>query len=121
LRAPIRPFTAAQRLRQKSDFDRVYREARRSADPFFGVFTRANDGTGARLGLAVAARIIGGAVRRNLVKRLVRESFRAHQHELPAVDIVVNARSAAREADNASIVRSLEKHWQTVIRQWPIS
>jgi ribonuclease P protein component len=121
LQARSRPFTTAQRLRQKSDFDRVYRAARRSADAFFGVFTRANDGTAARLGLAIAARIIGGAVRRNRIKRLVRESFRAHQHDLPAVDIVINARSAARDADNAAIVRSLEKHWQTVIRQWPPS
>jgi ribonuclease P protein component len=121
LQARSRPFTTAQRLRQKSDFDRVYRDARRSADAFFGVFTRANDGTLPRLGLAVAARIIGGAVRRNRVKRLVRESFRAHQHELPAVDVVVNARSAARDANNAAIAQSLEKHWRMVIRQWPAS
>jgi ribonuclease P protein component len=82
------------------------------------VFSRANDVALARLGLAVAARIIGGAVRRNRIKRLVRESFRAHQHELPAVDIVVNARVGARDAENAVITRSLEKHWQSVIRQW---
>jgi ribonuclease P protein component len=56
-------------------------------------------------------------VRRNRIKRLVRESFRQHQHELPAVDIVVNARSGARDADNAVIVRSLEKHWRTVVKQ----
>jgi hypothetical protein len=33
------------------------------------------------------------------------------------VDIVVNARSGARDADNAVIVRSLEKHWRTVVKQ----
>ena len=70
-----------------------------------------------RLGLAIAARIIGNAVRRNRIKRLVRESFRQHQHELPALDIVVNARNGARDADNAAIVRSLEKHWRAVIKQ----
>jgi ribonuclease P protein component len=56
-------------------------------------------------------------VRRNHVKRLVRESFRRHQHELPAVDLVVNARSASRDAENAAIVRSLERHWRAVIKQ----
>ena len=30
--SPARPFKPAQRLRQKSEFDRVYRDARRSAD-----------------------------------------------------------------------------------------
>ena len=70
-----------------------------------------------RLGLSTAARMVGGAVRRNRIKRLVRESFRQHQHELPNVDIVVNARAGARDADNASILRSLERHWQKVGRQ----
>jgi ribonuclease P protein component len=117
LQAHARPFKPAQRLRQKSEFDRVYRDARRFADNFFAVFARHNGGSQPRLGLSVAARIIGNAVRRNHVKRLVRESFRQHQHELPAVDIVVNARSGARDADNASIVQSLERHWQAVIKK----
>jgi ribonuclease P protein component len=65
----------------------------------------------------MAARIIGGAVRRNQVKRLVRESFRQHQHLFPAVDIVVNGRSGARNADHATIIRSLERHWHAVSKQ----
>jgi ribonuclease P protein component len=95
----------------------VYREARRSADGAFAVFARNNTCGFPRLGLSVAARVVGNAVRRNRIKRLVRESFRLHQHELPAVDIVVNARAGARDADNAAIYRSLEKHWRAVIRQ----
>ena len=80
----------------------------------FAIFVRPNGGPAARLGLSVAGKIIGGAVRRNRIKRLVRESFRLHQHELPAVDIVVNARHGARDAENAAVVRSLEKHWRAV-------
>jgi ribonuclease P protein component len=63
------------------------------------------------------ARLVGNAVRRNRVKRLVRESFRRHQHVLPAVDIVVNARAGARTAESAAITESLEKHWHAVIRK----
>jgi ribonuclease P protein component len=114
LPALTRSFTPAQRLHNKSDFDRVYKDARRFADALFAVFVRGNDGTQARLGLSIAARIIGGAVRRNHLKRLIRESFRHHQHDLPAVDIVINARAGARNADNATVVRSLERHWRAV-------
>lgn len=117
MHAPVRPFTPAQRLKSKFEFDRVYRDASRSADGFFAVFIRRNEAGHARLGLSVAARVIGGAVRRNHVKRLVRESFRLHQHELPAVDLVVNARTGARNAENPAIIRSLEKHWRAVIKQ----
>lgn len=115
--APARPFQPAQRLRHKSEFDRVYRESRRSADGYFAILTRNSGGSIPRLGLSIAARTVGNAVRRNRIKRLIRESFRQHQHELPAVDIVVNARSGARDADNAAITRSLEKHWRTVVKQ----
>ena len=49
------------------------------------------------------------------------ESFTRAAEELcvtqGAVDIVVNARSGAREAENAVITRSLEKHWRTVVKQ----
>lgn len=117
LQARTRSFKPAQRLRHKIEFDHVYRDARRSVDGCFAVCTRPSGGTQPRLGLAIAARIVGNAVSRNRIKRLIRESFRLHQYELPAVDIVVNARSAAREADNAALARSLEKHWRTVIRQ----
>jgi ribonuclease P protein component len=104
-----RPFKPAQRLRQKTEFDRVYRDARRSADALFAIFARNTGAAAPRLGLAIAARIVGNAVRRNRIKRLIRESFRQHQHELPAVDLVVNARAGARDADNAAITRSLER------------
>jgi ribonuclease P protein component len=117
LQALARPFTPAQRLHNKSDFDRVYRDAKRSADALFAVFVRPNSGTQPRLGLSIAARIVGNAVRRNRIKRLIRESFRYHQHDWPAMDFVVNARAGARNADNASIVRSLERHWHSVSKQ----
>lgn len=117
LPAPTRRFQPAQRLRHKTEFDRVYRDSRRSTDACFAILTRNSGNTIPRLGLSIAARTVGNAVRRNRIKRLIRESFRQHQHELPAVDIVVNARSGARDADNAVIVRSLEKHWRTVVKQ----
>jgi ribonuclease P protein component len=116
LPAPARPFQPAQRLRHKSEFDRVYKDSRRTADACFAILVRNSGGSLPRLGLSVAARIIGNAVRRNRIKRLVRESFRQHQHELPAVDIVVNARSGAKDADNTVITRSLEKHWRAVVK-----
>jgi ribonuclease P protein component len=117
LQALARPFTPAQRLHNKSDFDRVYRDAKRSADALFAVFARPKPGSPPRLGLSIAARTVGNAVRRNRIKRLIRESFRLHQHDLPAADIVVNARNGARNADNASIVQSLERHWRNLSKQ----
>jgi ribonuclease P protein component len=109
-------FAPARRLHQKLQFDAVYRRnssTQRSADNFFAVLARVNDFDSARLGLSVPSRIVPTAVGRNRIKRLVRESFRMN-HQLPKVDIVVNARTAALHADNKSIRASLEQHWRTL-------
>ena len=80
----------------------------------FGIHYLANDRGHARLGMAVGTRAIGNAVRRNRVKRAVRESFRLYQHELPPVDIFVIARAAARQAPNAAIFASLQRLWRKI-------
>ena len=75
------------------------------------VIARLNGLEHPRLGLAVGVRAAGNAVKRNRLKRLARESFRRHQAQLPAADLVVNARPAAAQATNAEIVASLETLW----------
>jgi ribonuclease P protein component len=110
------PFIAAHRLRQKSQFDLVYREGRRFSDNLFLILARPNSSLHARLGLSVAAKNAGNAVNRNRIKRAVRESFRHYSSRLPAVDIVVNARAGAKAAANSALAHSLEQLWDKLAR-----
>jgi ribonuclease P protein component len=84
---------------------------------FFGVTARLNDQDRPRLGLAVASKMAGGSVERNRIRRVVRESFRLHQHELPAVDIVVSARPRSRGAPNRELRANIEELWRKVQEQ----
>jgi ribonuclease P protein component len=81
------------------------------------VIARPNGLEHPRLGLAVGIKAAGNAVNRNRIKRLVRESFRGRQRELPAVDLVVNARPAAGKAPNAEITESISVLWNRIAQR----
>ena len=81
-------------------------------DGFFAVTASANEAGAPRLGLAVAVRAAGGAVERNRIRRIIRESFRLHQREIPAVDVVVSVRLRAREASGPALRASLAALWK---------
>ena len=110
---PLR-FGANLRLRSKLQFDAVYAGSRRIDDRFFALRVKANGLSHPRVGLAVAVKTAGNAVARNRIRRLVRESFRLNQHELPAVDVVVAAKFPAREAPATSLRDSLATLWKRV-------
>lgn len=107
-------FAAHKRLRHKSEFDAARARGRRFGNGFFAVTVISNDKTAPRLGSAVALRVARTAVERNRIRRIIRESFRVHQHSLPPVDIVVSARSRACGAASAQLRTSLAALWRQV-------
>ena len=90
-------FGKGARLTLRSEFLAVQQGGKRVHAGHYLVLALPNGRGHARLGVTVSKRV-GTAVIRNRLKRWVREAFRAHARDLPAVDLVVIGRSSAREA-----------------------
>ncbi|CAM4134973.1 ribonuclease P protein component [Shewanella denitrificans] len=71
-----------------------------------------------RLGLTVAKRFVKRANQRNRIKRVIRESFRLNQHDIPALDIVVLVRNGVMEMENADLNKLIEKLWRKLSRRY---
>ncbi len=83
----------ASRLSTAKEFQRVFARRTRTDLGFITVHAALNELAHTRLGLSIGSRV-GNAVRRNRVKRLVREAFRLSYAQLPrGVDLVISARS----------------------------
>ena len=87
-----RPLSYPRHLRlvHKRDFERVYRDGLRARGATLLVVGAPNGLPHARLGLSVGKSIWKGAVERNRVRRIFRESFRLAQHDLPpGLDLIL--------------------------------
>jgi ribonuclease P protein component len=101
-------FRRGARLKQGRDFTRLRQEGRRLA---FGCLAlnwqKAQGRPASRLGVITSGKI-GAAVVRNRARRLVREAFRIHQHELALpVDLVVIARHSIVQKGFAEVEKDL--------------
>lgn len=93
------------KIRKRSDFQAVYEKGKRIHLKSFIVLLSRNDKGTARFGITVSKKV-GNAVRRNRIKRLVREFFRLNRDRIPeSTDVVIIARkdlSLTRYRDVAS-------------------
>jgi ribonuclease P protein component len=86
-------FSKRLHLLTSSEFERVFAARNSAANPWLALHGVPNGAAHPRLGITVSRRV-GNAVARNRWKRLLRESFRLTQHQLPALDLVCTARAA---------------------------
>ena len=88
-------FTRAMHIKQGRDFLKVRQEGQRAVNGcLIANWRQLPAGASPRLGV-VTSRKIGNAVTRSRARRLLRESFRAHQHDFAQpVDLVLVARQS---------------------------
>jgi ribonuclease P protein component len=126
------PFPRAARLLKPVEFKRVFKNPVVSSDRFFRVLGNCNDTPVSRLGMAVSRHVDKRAVRRNRIKRVIRESFRHTYLTVPKVatakwindgqaglmqpgtDLVVLPRRESATISNKQLFTSLNGHWSRI-------
>ena len=72
----------------------------------------------AKLGVIVGKRIANIAAARNRIKRVVRESFRAHKRKLAGLDIVVIARQQCDTLDKIKLREDIDTLWVKLLSHY---
>lgn len=93
-------------LKQNHEFRRLYHKGKNAVSPFFAIYCRRTGRPESRLGITTGVKL-GHAVKRNFVRRRIRELYRTNENKfLPGYDIVVVARTRAIFGRYAELERS---------------
>ena len=120
-RSPTVPrFRPHEHLKRPADFQAAYDRRRSAADNTLVVYARENGLPHSRVGLSVS-RKFGTAVRRNRIRRLMREAFRLTKDDLPkGFDFVLIPRPLddySLESIQASLVKLVRQAVRKIERE----
>ena len=108
-------FRSENKLKRPEEFKQVFSSKQRSSDKSLLLIARKNGAQNPRLGLAVPKKHIQRSVRRNRIKRLIRESFRLNKDLLQGLDIVAVVKQDIKN-NRAEIRENLKEHWNNIGR-----
>jgi ribonuclease P protein component len=112
-------FPKSLRLRRRAEFVRVQdKGAKVAVEPLLALALA--NGTGVtRVGLTVSSKV-GNAVVRARIRRYLREIFRKRRAKLPqGLDLVLIARSSAKDADGEKLGRAFDAITARLARMFP--
>ena len=98
-----------EKVLKSFEYRKIVKGGKRKSTEHFNVFVWPNSENKRRLGIT-ASRRVGSAVKRNRIKRLVREFFRLNKSSLPpSSDLLFIARPGADRLDYAQLREELKK------------
>lgn len=108
-------FSRTQRLISKHDFQYVFAVPRKITHKYLIALFRPNNLPHARLGIIIGKHRVKTAVRRNRMRRVIRESFRQQQELLKGLDIIILMRSEWTALINTTLRDDTDNLWQALL------
>ena len=101
-------FRNCEKIRRKQDYFAIYKQGTRSYSDNFAIILHRHSSGLRRIGITVSKKV-GNAVRRNRIKRLIREFFRLNKLRLPeSQDIVIVGKNCVPRLSYRDVCRELE-------------
>ncbi len=110
-------FSKDLRIRHQSAFDAVFRSRKRINGRFGALRFYQAKGDHPRLGAIIGKRNVRLAVKRNYIRRIVREQFRHFQHQLSDYDLVFVAFKQANDASPSELQQCVRHLFTTLIKR----
>ncbi len=111
---PDQSFSKEDRLLRRAEYLAATRKGRRYSTRYFLVFLRSNRKDRSRLGIVVSKKV-GQAVKRNHLKRRLREFFRLHKPLFPSsADIVIVAKKGIPSITYKAVCEDLDRFFRSV-------
>jgi len=82
-------FPGEFKLHRKSEYDNVFKRGKRKSGKYYTIYYRRNSLGHPRLGTVVSKKACGNAVKRNRIKRVLREVFRMNKPLFDSLDVVI--------------------------------
>lgn len=105
-------FSRNHRLVTKAEFKSIFDKSKKISQKYLLALYKPNQTTHARLGLVIGKRTVNSAVKRNRIKRIIRESFRHQRESLKGVDIIIIARQQCDKLSNQKLREGIDQLWE---------
>jgi ribonuclease P protein component len=109
-------FRGEYRIRKTDEFSSVFAFRKTLRGRHFDMLHRPNSLATARLGVVIAKKFVRSAVGRNLIRRIVRESFRLSRMKLPQRDIVVRVSARMDTLDRQALRKEIDELFARLVQ-----
>lgn len=108
-------FPKKNRLISKADYDSTFKNAKKATKQSMVGLYKNNNLELARVGIIVSKRVAKSAVKRNIIRRIIRESFRSYKNRLQRLDIIIIARQSCCVMTRPELREAIDKLWEKII------
>lgn len=110
-------FSYPRRLRITNSklYTSVYKTPYKASIAGIVVYAKPNKLVISRLGMAIPKRQLAEASKRNLVKRIIRESFRHNQQRIAGLDIIVTLKGKDGVLSKRQLRETVENLWEKLL------